>query len=443
MSESIRIVVQHYETSTNKVLSEEVLREDGIRKPEALKELGYLHLEQIDLLSKIQDFKITHQIKLINNNQTCPKCNGRIRGQGRYKSSVHTIFTDHVVDIKRISCNCGCNLPYTIEGIFGSKTHPDLLKRQVELGSQQSYEKTSRELNYNSLTKRSINNHSNVHKAVKKVADILEKDKLETVELSTIPAKELIVNIDGGHVKARGETRSFEVMIASVYKPENIKIVDKNHKNITSKTIVGSAKNDEQETMKLLFKNACKKQGINKKTKVVCLADGAQNCWSIANSIKNECSEMLYILDWFHIGMKFKNNISAVAEENTELYDKVKWHLWHGNADKSIVELEKLWKQTCDDKSKDKLKKLLRYIKNNKDHIVNYERRMNNNLPYTSNVAESTVNNLINVRQKNKQRMTWSRDGSHNVLQIRSSIYSHTWDKDWSAIEPNIYKKAA
>ncbi|CAN0584933.1 unnamed protein product, partial [Ectocarpus sp. 12 AP-2014] len=50
---------------------------------------------------------------------------------------------------------------------------------------------------------------------------------------------------------------------------------------------------------------------------------------------------------------------------------------------------------------------------------------------------------LINVRQKNKQRMTWSREGSHNVLQIRSSIYSKTWNNDWSKVEQNIYKNVA
>jgi len=152
---------------------------------------------------------------------------------------------------------------------------------------------------------------------------------------------------------------------------------------------------------------------------------------------------MLYILDWFHIGMKFKNNSSAVAEENKELYDNVKWHLWHGKVGKAIVRLEALSQKATDDKSKEKLLKLLQYIINNKNHIVNYEYRMHNNLSYTGNFAEATVNNLLNVRQKNKQRMSWSREGSHNVLQIRSSIYSKTWDKDWHRIEKSIYKQAA
>jgi hypothetical protein len=45
-------------------------------------------------------------------------------------------------------------------------------------------------------------------------------------------------------------------------------------------------------------------------------------------------------------------------------------------------------------------------------------------------MLKSTVSNLINVRQKNKQRMTWTRDGANQVLQIRTSKLSNKWDRD-------------
>ena len=64
-------------------------------------------------------------------------------------------------------------------------------------------------------------------------------------------------------------------------------------------------------------------------------------------------------------------------------------------------------------------------------------------LVYASSYAESTVSNLINVRQKNKQRMTWTRDGANQILQIRASKLSYKWDKDWKEIEKKIYLKAA
>ena len=74
---------------------------------------------------------------------------------------------------------------------------------------------------------------------------------------------------------------------------------------------------------------------------------------------------------------------------------------------------------------------------------MDYESRYNSGLVFTSNVAESTVSNLINDRQKGKQQMLWSREGAHNILQIRSSVFSNSWDYDWLNVEREIYKKAA
>ena len=62
---------------------------------------------------------------------------------------------------------------------------------------------------------------------------------------------------------------------------------------------------------------------------------------------------------------------------------------------------------------------------------------------FTSNEAEATVNTLINDRQKGKQKMLWTREGAHNVLQIRSSVFSGSWTKDWKKLERKAYKKAA
>lgn len=57
--------------------------------------------------------------------------------------------------------------------------------------------------------------------------------------------------------------------------------------------------------------------------------------------------------------------------------------------------------------------------------LINYMERKTNNLPYTSNVAEATVESQINVRFKRKQKMQWTRENAHNVLQLRTTIYSN------------------
>lgn len=53
------------------------------------------------------------------------------------------------------------------------------------------------------------------------------------------------------------------------------------------------------------------------------------------------------------------------------------------------------------------------------------------------------MNTLINERQKGKQKMLWSREGAHNVLQIRAAQLSESWVKDWESVEDMVYKLAA
>lgn len=65
-------------------------------------------------------------------------------------------------------------------------------------------------------------------------------------------------------------------------------------------------------------------------------------------------------------------------------------------------------------------------------------------LIFTSQMAESTVESLINQRCKGQQHMRWSREGLHALLQVRAAICSN----DWSAIceqhiNDAIYQKAA
>ncbi len=133
------------------------------------------------------------------------------------------------------------------------------------------------------------------------VGEKLEQLKIAIKLTNKESTLELVANIDGGHIKAHGDNRLFEAMIATVYKPEKFKRVNKSHNIIEAKTTVASAKNDEQNAMKVLFKNACIEQGMGGKTSVICLADGVDNCKSIAYSISQDCKNMTYILDWLHI----------------------------------------------------------------------------------------------------------------------------------------------
>jgi len=72
------------------------------------------------------------------------------------------------------------------------------------------------------------------------------------------------------------------------------------------------------------------------------------------------------------------------------------------------------------------------YITNNCKRIVNYRERKKAGLVFTSNLAESTVESLINRRCKGQQHMRWSREGLEPILQLRAAINSKgDWVNKW------------
>ena len=104
------------------------------------------------------------------------------------------------------------------------------------------------------------------------------------------------------------------------------------------------------------------------------------------------------------------------------------------------IKLSEQIKDTTDEALLGKLESLYRYISNNQDYLVNYQERHAVGLHVTSTFAEITVNNLINSRQKRSQKMQWSREGAHNVLQIRASLFSKTWNEDRANASKFIFK---
>jgi hypothetical protein len=139
MQTGIRLIAQCYDITSGATIKESVLREETLSKAETLNELGYLHIEQIDFLQKIQDFKIKHQI-VLNCLARCPLCKSKTQKAGLFKSKFHAALTDHTVIIQRTRCKCGWSSASSVEGIYGSSMHPDLLEKQALQGGKESYE---------------------------------------------------------------------------------------------------------------------------------------------------------------------------------------------------------------------------------------------------------------------------------------------------------------
>ena len=438
MDYELRVIVEKVSVTSQQVVQRDTLKVYDVEAPTSILELGLRHEEQISLLEKVQNSVLAAQSKLIDTGyDKCPRCGHKLHKRGFAKSTFHAVFTDHKIGIQKHKCpDPACNWQSTpsTSSVFGTAIHPDLAKLQCEQGALHSYRKAQSNLAALTVRRRPVNNHNNVKQMTNQVGSVLGQENLKPIPVvkGAASAKEVIIQMDGGHIPIKDkDKRSFEALSAIAYRPENIHLVDQHHRAIEHKSCALSAQDDELATMKAYTLNAARKQGTTKQTQVTALADGALNCWSVILSLAPHCKQLLCILDWFHIAMRFQNVGGAEGDPFQESLARVKWTLWHGKPEEALSKLALLLTTVADAKKRTKLKKLYDYLERNQAYLVNYEERDQNTLTYTSQVAETHIDTIINDRYKRTKKMQWTREGAHNVLQIRGLIESDEWRDRW------------
>ncbi|EHX6122309.1 ISKra4 family transposase, partial [Salmonella enterica subsp. enterica serovar Infantis] len=84
-------------------------------------------------------------------------------------------------------------------------------------------------------------------------------------------------------------------------------------------------------------------QGMQTNQQISFLSDGADNLRMMQIGIYPEAE---HILDWFHISMRLtvlnqcakgiSSQYSEIGIKLSELLEKTKWYLWHGNVDEAL-----------------------------------------------------------------------------------------------------------
>lgn len=448
MSEyGIRVVVEKIDlNNNNKTVEREEISTIEVKPVDTIMDLGLRHGEQIELLEKLQNQVLKAQSDYLKcSAKKCDSCNSSLRSNGYSVSKFHAVFTDHDIKVQKLKCGtCKKSIISSVKSLLGTSVHPDLYRLQCEQGANHTYRKAQNNLNQMCNKKRTVNNHTRVQSITKQVGELLSEKNKQCEQTSTItPANNIIVQVDGGHIKTtEAKKRSIEVMSAKVYRPESVVEITETKAEIQQKTCVASAKSDKQSSMKKYLYTAAKYQGLSPKTTVIGLADGAKNCWGIIKSLKDQCRKLTCILDWFHIAKKFEPVIKSAPQSIGQSLSTIKSHLWKGEVKEALILLEEA-KVTAEEGYKSKINGIYSYIKRNQDYIVDYNSRAKNQQVYTSQVAESTVEHLINDRHKRNQKMQWSRDGAHHVLQIRSLMASNRWEAEWQDAVFDAIKAAA
>ena len=287
---------------------------------------------------------------------------------------------------------------------MGTNIHPDLAKLQCEQGALHSYREAQNNLEQLNAQPRRINNHTKIKAITNQVGAVLATENYLVPRESecATAATELIIQVDGGHIPIKEKNqRSFEALAAIIYRPENLETIDEHHRQITDKSCVISAQSARLKTIKTYVVNATLKQGLTKQTHITALADGAHNCWSVISVLEPLCHNLECVLDWFHIGQKFQKVQPLLSQSEQELLERVKWKLWHGKAEEALSKLELLKSEMTDATEPSQLESLGEYLHRSRAYLINYQSRKERNQTYTSQVAESQIETLINVSSMN------------------------------------------
>ncbi len=356
---------------------------------------------------------------------------------------------DHTLRMQKHRCKnpeCNWQSTPTTSTVFGTDTHPDLAKLQCEQGALYSYREAQGNLEKLNCHRRSVNNHVQIQHITNQVGERLSQENQQSLAENELPepTQDLIVQVDGGHISIKDKAqRSFEALLGIVYRPSRMEAIDRHHRQITKKSCVISALDDELHTIKTYLHNAALRQGMSQETHVTALADGARNCWSIIFALQPHCQNLEPILDWFHIGKKFQNVLNALGEAFQESLSSAKWKLWHGEAAECLSKIALIRENVADENKRSQLMGLHDYLQRNLAYLVNYDQREKANKTYTSQAAESHIDVIINLRHKRKKKMQWTREGAHNVLQIRAMMVSKEWDNRWlDLVLPDVDRAA-
>jgi hypothetical protein len=194
-------------------------------------------------------------------------------------------------------------------------------------------------------------------------------------------------------------------------------------------------------------------QGLQANQLVTFLSDGDTDLAGWTDRL-NPTAE--YVLDWFHIAMRFTvlantmhglqtdpefdddpDDIVKLEVELRRDIGRAKWHVWHGNIHDALevisytmLGLEGCARNDTQTKAIKLVDELHGYLQRNQASIPSYAERHRAGEPISSATAEATVNSVIAKRMVKKQQMRWTPTGAHHLLQVRTRVLDGHLDHD-------------
>jgi len=151
--------------------------------------------------------------------------------------------------------------------------------------------------------------------------------------------------------------------------------------------------------------------------------DGARWIWEFAK--KEEIPRT--VLDWYHLLTYWLALVEAARKGKSsprrERLERIREALWTGKAQQALEELQRFRAQNSQERKAKR--RLVTYIKNNREHMINYGWHRARKRLAGSGATEGAGKHIIGNRLKGSG-MRWSIEGADEVMAARCSVINGT-----------------
>ena len=417
-----------------------------------------LHLaETKSMLARLQRSVVDAQVtEYVAAASQCPTCHAALRCKGHHEIVYRTVFGKLTLHSPRLyGCNheepAGSRSFSPLAERLPERASPELQYLQAKFAALMSYGLTLKVLE-EILPLDPTLAAASIRRTLHRTSERIEADSAQQpaaaidVPRACIPAPSSVraIGIDGGYVRAHDAKTPqegwFEVIVGKSLRHEGAG---------RCFAYVHRLEADPAQRMQRFVNDA----GLQPDDPITFLSDGGD---TVRQAQLGFGPRGEYVLDWFHIGMRFQN-LTQLAKglEETDGCPKrgailkdiegAKWHLWHGSVYRAIQRLESLsWDVDAlpDGETKTKLaaklEDCLTYIDNNQSFIVNYGDRFRHGDPIASGFVESAVNQVVAKRFVKQQQMRWSDQNAHRLLQVRTAELNQQLRRHFEQWYPGI-----
>jgi Uncharacterised protein family (UPF0236) len=139
-------------------------------------------------------------------------------------------------------------------------------------------------------------------------------------------------------------------------------------------------------------------------------------------------SEVVFILDWYHLSEKLRQLMSMIAYSKTEKsahLNVLLSELWHGRTQAALDYLHPIKPRNAQ-----KWQELITYLDKHRHEIIDYERRRQAGKAIGSGRVEKAVDQVIGSRQKHKGK-SWRPQGSRALALLKVLELNGKWQQFW------------